>query len=370
MTGPPASGPNTLAFDGPDSMGRETAEGPAAVEATLLGMADGSAARLVAGARRVLLIGTGASLAMAEAAAPLFVRPAAIVREASSLAFGDVDGRPIEPGDVVVAVSMSGRSPETRAATLAARRAGVPLVAVTARADSPLAGAVDEVVLTPVGVETGAATKSELSAFAALAALAAALPMQSTEVRRLRDRLQASAADLDTMMGAGAIVARSRGCWALGFGPALGVARATALLLHEKARRPTVFCTPSEFRHGPIEASGVEDAVILVDAGLAPNDDRSRYLDRLARELAELGVALIAVGGTGPGALADAAGASPAEAILHALLRVQQLARISAVSRGTYREDFLVLRGAVVGAADDMLPAGDREKPPSSTDGA
>ena len=362
MTGSPVSGLNALAFDGPDSMGRETAEGPAAVEATLLGMTDRSAARLVAGARRVLLVGTGASLAMAEAAAPLFARPPAIAREASSLAFGDLDGRPIESGDVVVAVSMSGRSPETRAAAGAARRAGVPLVAVTARADSPLAAAVDDVVLTPVGEETGAATKSELSAFAALAALAAALPTESTEVRRLRDRLEASAADLDSIMEAGTIVARSRGCWALGFGPALGVARATALLLHEKARRPTIFCTPSEFRHGPIEASGAEDAVILVDAGLAPNDSRGRYLDRLAGELAELGVALIAVGGAGSGALADPAGASPAESILHALLRVQQLARIAAVSRGTYREDFLVLRGAVVGPADDMLPAGDREK--------
>ena len=369
MTGSPVSGLNALAFDGPDSMGRETAEGPAAVEATLLGMTDRSAARLVAGARRVLLVGTGASLAMAEAAAPLFARPPAIAREASSLAFGDLDGRPIESGDVVVAVSMSGRSPETRAAAGAARRAGVPLVAITARADSPLAAAVDDVVLTPVGEETGAATKSELSAFAALAALAAALPTESTEVRRLRDRLEASAADLDSIMEAGTIVARSRGCWALGFGPALGVARATALLLHEKARRPTVFCTPSEFRHGPIEASGAEDAVILVDAGLAPNDGRRRYLDRLARELAELGVALIVVGGTGPGALADAAGASPAEAILHALLRVQQLARIAAVSLGTYREDFLVLR-AVVDAADEMLPAGDPDKPASSSDEA
>jgi hypothetical protein len=67
--------------------------------------------------------------------------------------------------------------------------------------------------------------------------------------------------------------------------------------------------------------------------------------------------------------LADAAGASPAESILHALLRVQQLARIAAVSLGTYREDFLVLR-AVVGAADDMLPAGDPDKPASSFDGA
>ncbi len=350
------TGPAALAFDGPDAMGRETAEGPAAVEATLLGMTDRSAARRVAEGRRVLLVGTGASLAMAEAAAPLFVRPAALAREASSLAFGDLDGRPIEPGDVVVAVSMSGRSPETRAATEVARRAGAPLVAVTARADSPLAAAVDDVVLTPIGEETGAATKSELSAFAALAALAGVLPTGSTEVRQLRDRLEASAADLDSMMGAGAIVGRSRGRWALGFGPALGVARATALLLHEKARLPTIFCTPSEFRHGPIEASGVEDAVILVDAGLAPNDDRRRYLDRLARELAELGVALIAVGGAGPGALADPVGASPAEAILHALLRVQQLARIAAVSAGTYGEDFLVLR-AVVRAADDLLPS-------------
>lgn len=67
--------PSGLAPDGPDSMGREICEGPAAVEAM-----------------RVVLIGTGASFAMCEAAAPFFTRPLAIVREASRIVFDDLDG--------------------------------------------------------------------------------------------------------------------------------------------------------------------------------------------------------------------------------------------------------------------------------------
>ena len=257
---------------------------------------------------------------------------------------------------------MSGRSPETRAAAGAARRAGVPLVAVTARADSPLAAAVDDVVLTPVGEETGAATKSELSAFAALAALAAA-----------------AADGVDGGPAASRPVGGQRGGSRLDHGGGHDRGAESRLLgagLRARARR-----RPSDGAAAPREGAPTDRLLHAQRVPSRPDrgerrrgrrdprrcrsrpERQSRSLSRPAGgELAELGVALIAVGGAGSGALADPAGASPAESILHALLRVQQLARIAAVSRGTYREDFLVLRGAVVGPADDMLPAGDREK--------
>lgn len=344
--------PSGLAPDGPDSMGREICEGPAAVEATLAGLAGGAIGRVVREAMRVVLIGTGASFAMCEAAAPFFARPRAIVREASSIVFDDLDGQPIKRGDVAVAVSMSGASPETRAASVLARRAGATVVAVTARADSPLAGSADHVVLTPIGEETGAATKSELTAFAALAALAGALPTEPGAVAQLRAQLAATAGDLAPMVVDAEAVVRARTCWTLGFGPAFGLARAAALLLQEKARRPAVPCTPSEFRHGPIEAAGPEDVVFLVDAGAPQSRARDLYLDRLTAELATLGIPLVVVGRTG--GLPAPAGSSPAVTVLHALLRVQQLARVAAIAGGSYREDFLVLR-TVVGAADDLF---------------
>ena len=63
---------------------------------------------------------------------------------------------------------------------------------------------------------------------------------------------------------------------------------------------------------------------------------------KLADELAQLGVTLVEVQVEPPG--------SP----LAALLRIQQLARATALSAGTYRDEFAVLR-QVVGAASDLF---------------
>jgi glucosamine--fructose-6-phosphate aminotransferase (isomerizing) len=352
--------PDALGRNGPDAMGREIAEGPAGVEATLrrLATSDGDVPRsIVSAARRLVLVGTGASLAVSETAAALFAGRA-VVREASTLALapggppgvGAWDG-----GEVAVVVSMSGRSPESRAAARRAREAGLRVVAVTADGASPLAAAGDAVIVTPIGEETGAATKSALAAFAALATLAGALdPGDRAAVATLTRSLDATVADLAPARRAGPIVARSASAWALGFGPALGLARAEALLLHEKARRPTVFCTPSEFRHGPIEAATAADVVILLDVGDSAVGARRTYLERLRDELSTLGVPLVRIASEAGADLAVPAAAPPVEAILHGFVRAQQLARVAAHVRGTYAEEFLVLR-QIVRAADDLV---------------
>jgi len=221
--------------DGPDEMGRELAEGPVAVEATLA-VVERLRPQLEEARRtasRLLLVGTGASLAMAQAAAPLF-----------------------------------------RAAVSAA----------------------------------------------------------------------------------GLALARAAHAWAVGFGSAAGLARGATLLLHEKTLLVTVSGTPSEFRHGPIEAAGPADAVVLVETD-PPDPRRAAYLTRLAGELAELGVPLVTVGRgpLPPGPLTIPIPEPPAAGavLLHTLLRIQQLARLAAHARGTYRDGFRVLR-TVVGAARDL----------------
>jgi glucosamine--fructose-6-phosphate aminotransferase (isomerizing) len=358
-----------LAPNGPDAMGREIAAGPAGVEAALGAVRESPAVGLLADAARVILVGTGASLAVAEVAAPLAGERWS-AREASAVALGDLDGRRAAPGDVAVVVSMSGRSPESRAAARRLAQSGCPIVALTADERSPLAAAADVVVATPIGEETGAATKSALSALSALLALAGELETDAESAARLRDRLRATVADVSAVAPGGALVAKGAEVWAVGFGPALGLARATSLLLHEKARRPTVFCSPSEFRHGPIEAATRSDALILLDPGQIGGEvDGSlvAYLDRLAAEAAELGVGLIRIGprSTPPiavdGSLPLAVhvpideSAPRAERVLHALVRAQQLARATAHARGTYADEFVVLR-RIVRAADDLVP--------------
>ncbi len=165
-----------LAAAGPDEMGRELAEGPAAVDRTLAEAERlaGDLATWRAAARRVILVGTGASLAMARTAepilrtAPLVAVPGRLdaggrtgspgpvaVREASHAALGAPDGESFAAEDLVVAISQSGESPETLAAARLARAAGARVLAVTAAGASALASAADLVLHTPTGPEKG-----------------------------------------------------------------------------------------------------------------------------------------------------------------------------------------------------------------------
>ncbi len=343
--------------DGPDEMGRELADGPAVVEATLAAV-ERLRPELEAARRttdRLVLVGTGASLAMAQTAAPLFDELDAVVVEASSALFGARD-RAFRPRDLAVVISQSGGSPETLAAGRLARGAGATVVAITADPGSPLAAAASIVLHTPSGVESGAATKSELAALAALAALAGALPTDPATAGRCRTSLDAVAADAEGVIAGGLALGRAAHAWTAGFGTAAGLARAAYLLLHEKALLVTVPTTPAEFRHGPIEAAGPGDAVLLVETD-PPDARRTAYLDRLARELAVLEIPLVA---TGPGPfppsalpvpIPPVAADPPALALLATLLRIQQLARVAAHARGTYRDGFRVLRAIVTAAA-------------------
>jgi glucosamine--fructose-6-phosphate aminotransferase (isomerizing) len=362
-----------LAPDGPDEMGRELADGPRAVAETLTeaGRLAAELDRLRSRAERVVLIGTGASLAMVLTAEPWFRpaagrsaghRPPVLVREASTAVLGAPDGEAFHPGDLAVVVSASGTSPETLAAARLARASGARVLAVTAEAASPLAGTADLVLHTPSGTEGGAATKSELAALAALAVLAGAIPASAHDSAELRRALERVVADAAPAVAIGRALAGARTVWTVGFGSSAGIARAGALLLHEKALIPAVAATPGEFRHGPIEAVTRGDAVVAVDVD-APNGPRSAYLGRLASELAELGVPFAVVGGPGvplvlgPGGSISLTLPPGPPAALEATLRLQQIVRATAHARGTYRDGFRILRSVVV-AADDIVGTG------------
>jgi glucosamine--fructose-6-phosphate aminotransferase (isomerizing) len=355
-----------LAPDGPDEMGRELAEGPRAVAETLAA-ADRLAPELHElrrGAKRITLVGTGASVAMALAAEPWFRTAAAptggalvIVREASTAVLGAPDGKAFHPGDLAIVISASGRSPETLAAARLARASGARVLAITAGATSPLAAAADVVLHTPCGEEGGAATKSELAALAALAAVAGAIPTDANIAQELRRDLERIVADPLPAVAVGRLLADVRCAWVVGFGTAAGVAQAAALLLQEKALIPAVASTPSEFRHGPIEAINPGDAVLAVELD-TPNGPRSAYLGRLATELAGLGVRFVVIGGQGAPAVAGPGAAigvvaRPGPAVaLEATLRLQQVVRCAAHARGTYGDGFRILRSIVVSAGD------------------
>jgi glucosamine--fructose-6-phosphate aminotransferase (isomerizing) len=337
--------------DGPDEMGRELAEGPDAVEGTLSEVARlrPRLAALIDDARRVVLVGTGASLAMGRASAPVWRARLGdgkdlLVRQSTEAVLGDSDGWQFEPSDLVVAISQSGASPETVAAVRQAAAIGAPVLAITAQSDSPLATGATLVSLVASGDERGASTKSALATLAALLAIAGALPTDADAVSAIGLRLRSIVASWETVTPAGRSLADARQTWFLGFGSGLGIAEAGALLWHEKVARQAAAGTPSEFRHGPIEAAGAEDGVVLLDID-PPDPRREAYFERLRAELSELDVTVVELR-PDPGERAQRA--------LAALLRVQQLCRATALAAGTYRDGFSVLRRLVT-PANDLL---------------
>jgi glutamine---fructose-6-phosphate transaminase (isomerizing) len=355
MTGPMAAPPDALAQagpDGPDTMGHEIADGPDAVAATLTAF-EGVRPRiatLLTEARRFVLIGTGASLAMSRIALPIGRAaspdgPSTVVRQSSEAALGDLDGLHFMTTDLVIATSQSGSSPETISAARAARRVGASVIVLTAHLDSPLALTADVSVELASATESGASTKSAMASLAGLLAIVGVLPRDDAGIAEIRDHLAAVVASWPWAFEPARELAAARHTWLLGFGAALGMAEAAALIWHEKVVLPATPATPSEFRHGLIEAATPRDVAVLYTLP-GSGDDAARYLDRLRAELSRLGVGLIDMRPTA---------GNRAAAALELLLRTQQLARATALAAGTYRDDFAILRH-VVQPADD-LPA-------------
>lgn len=354
-----AAGPGS-----PDAFGREMAEGPAAVVATLA-QVERSRPRLdaaVAVAGRIVLIGTGASLAVAHTVAPLWRRAAAarrpsarmravdvVVRESAAAVLGDVDGQAFRRDDLVIAISQSGTSPETLAATRLARATGSAVLAVTAHPESPLDEAASLSLPVASGEEKDASTKSALATLAALLGTAGLLPADAGREAVVRLRAVAASPGIGA---AGGRLAGARNVWLLGFGPALGLAEAGALLWHEKVVRSAVATTPSEFRHGLVEASSGGDAVVLLEVDVA-DDRRTAYVERLREELRALDVPIVEF--APPAARTGLpTGSEPAIRALETLLWVQHVARAAALTGGTYRDGFEILRRVVL-PADDIV---------------
>jgi fructoselysine-6-P-deglycase FrlB-like protein len=364
-------------LQGPDALGLELAQGPAAVAGTLAHVARLRPAldAAVASAGRVVLVGTGASLAVVHTVAPLWRHAAAIarpsttvrvldvvVRESAAAVLGDVDGQPFRRDDLVVVVSQSGTSPETLAAARRARAAGSAVLAVTAHPDSPLGAAASLSLPIDSGEERDASTKSALATLAGL--LGTGRILDDARGAEAVERLEAVVASGEAVAAAGRLLAGAHRVWFLGFGAALGLADAGALLWHEKVVRSAMATTPSEFRHGLIEASRAGDAVVLFEVD-APDRRRDAYLGRLLDELAALEVAVVELvpaplPSGGPASAPDRSqrietmGGEPAGRALETLLRLQQIARAAALAAGTYRDGFVILR-RVVRAADDLF---------------
>jgi glutamine---fructose-6-phosphate transaminase (isomerizing) len=253
------------------------------------GRMPGAARDLLSTADRIVVTGAGSSYYLAQVVAaagraalrrPIIAAPLSelILRPEGVLVASGAPGRGAglavtrEP---VVIISRSGSTSEAISVAERMRSAGHPTVAVTCRADSPLAALADVTLVSPAGDEAAIVmTRSFASMLALLLDVVAIVGGD--------DRL---AADLGRAAGrwaeaaAAATIGRRLGTtdWSrivvLGGGPAFGIAAEWGLKLIETSQVPTSAYEPLEFRHGPISVCEPGMLVVGLVGGAGAQDE-------------------------------------------------------------------------------------------------
>jgi len=296
----------------------------------------------------VALTGTGMSLAVALAAAPLWRRATGAtveVREAADVALG-MDAATLQPGQLVVVLSKSGSSPESVGAMKRAIAADARAVAVTARPDSRLAELAPITVFTPIGNEGGPGTRSASCALAALLGMCGSISTDAVGRRQLQEQLGATESDPADLEPATAVLAKADRTWIAGWGSGMGLARAAGVLWHEKVHRQGLALSIAEFRHGPIEAARKDDALVIVRPEDA-TEGAASYLDHLGAEASSIGLRIVWLTPEVHDDIHVPLQSEGSTRTLEALIRLQQLARLTAHAAGTYRDGFDILRSIV-----------------------
>lgn len=257
----------------------------------------------IAGAKRILIGGSGDSLFGALCVAPALRRWTGLLTEAkSAMELSRYEAPLLGPDDLVISVSNSGSSSRARETVWLAKSRGAPTLGVTGSLSGALAAQTDHVVHRPVrevdglppsygrcflnmaeflavlyalyafGLELGV-RRGRLSAEARDAQLAAmdraiqALPATAARIEPEVMRLAAQLDGLDTI-------------WAIGAGPSRGTAQYCAAKFHEQMPINGVTCDLEEWAHLEyfLTLSWGERSVVLVIAPDGNSLDRAQEL--------------------------------------------------------------------------------------------
>lgn len=240
------------------------------------------------GPRGILLLGRGTSFNAAIYALYAFQR--AQRRPVSLLApslLTRYESMPDVGGWLAVALSQSGRTPEIVDAVARLRAGGAATLAITNETASPLADAAEHLVALGAGRERAIpATKTFVAQLAVLALAAEALGLPASRPPRRARLVDAAAAALEGQAEAIEIaavrLAEAATIVGLGRGPALAIARETALKVAETSGIPAFACSSSEYQHGHIAAAGSGVGAIAVTTDRATAPDTTAVLARLA----------------------------------------------------------------------------------------
>jgi glutamine---fructose-6-phosphate transaminase (isomerizing) len=197
----------------------------------------------------------------------------------------------VEPGfgrSVVIGISQSGESPDVVGVVDAARRQGVPTIAMTNSAGSPLARAAEHAIDLRAGPERAvAATKTYTAELLAVALLSASLAGDDGAQAAIEELPDAIAAALETESDSERLAATRAGmagCVVLGRGFEYATAREWALKLKELARLLADPYSAADFQHGPLALLEAGFPVLAVAPSGAAAPDLIALLGRLRDE--------------------------------------------------------------------------------------
>ncbi len=256
----------------------------------------GLASYLIRSRRRIIFTGMGTSLH-----APYLIKrdlmsipPTVEIRDAGELLHFGLPG--IQPDDVIVAVSQSGESAETRA-VVNALEGRIPVVSVVNDHESFMARHADIMLPLNAGEEASISAKSYTNTLAVLTLLSDTLTCADVDVQL--GRILAAAGLMEHAMEPLAARARAaaerfgdlRALHAIARGSDLVTASQLALIIKEGAGTPAEALSAGLFRHGPLELAGEgHSAVLFLSKGNEPE-----LTAVLTRELADAGSTVLVV---------------------------------------------------------------------------
>jgi glutamine---fructose-6-phosphate transaminase (isomerizing) len=215
------------------------------------------------------------------------------------------EGRPpVMARAAVLGVSQSGQSPDIVRVLSIARDQGMPTIAITNDASSPLADQADVVVPLLAGRERSvAATKTYTATLHAVAQLAVALgaPDLADDLDRMPDLLEATVSDAlvrsapDLSGPSGSSLATP--LTTVGRGTGFATAAETALKIREVAGIRAESYPVPDLLHGPVAANGVGSAAWVVCSPSYPPG----YWSEVVSGLVASGVHVVAVHEAGQG---------------------------------------------------------------------
>jgi glutamine---fructose-6-phosphate transaminase (isomerizing) len=283
----------------------------AAVEAA--GRTPSIARDILGAAERIVITGAGSSYYLAQSVAataravlrrPVIAAPLSeLILRPDGVLVGTSDGDPGRRGsfasgaspawvtaerEPVVIISRSGSTSEALTVAERMRAVGRATIAVTCRADSPLAALADVTLVSPAGDESAIVmTRSFASMLALLLGVVATVggdERLAADLDRLADRWGEVRAAAQTGRRLGSTD------WSrvvvLGGGPAFGIAAEWGLKLTETSQVPTSAFEPLEFRHGPISVCEPGMLVVGLIGGAGARDEAA-----VVQEAARLGAA-------------------------------------------------------------------------------